>query len=117
MAPTTSKASIIIEKGDVMPNQMRPIHPGEILQEELQTLQMSARQLVLALGVPPNRITSLVNQTRALTADTALRLARYFETSPEFWLNLQAAYDLRSAQQHYGAQIAKEVTPRAKVSA
>jgi addiction module HigA family antidote len=100
-----------------MPNHMRPIHPGEILQEELQTLQLSARQLALALGVPPNRITSLLNHTRALTADTALRLSRYFETSPEFWLNLQAAYDLRSAQRRDGAQIAKEVTPRAKVSA
>ena len=100
-----------------MPNQMRPIHPGEILQEELETLQLSARQLALALDVPPNRITSLLHQTRALTADTALRLARYFETSPEFWLNLQATYDLRTAQRRDGAQIAKEVTPRAKVSA
>jgi addiction module HigA family antidote len=100
-----------------MPNQMRPIHPGEILQEELQTLQLSARQLALALDVPPNRITSLLHQTRALTPDTALRLARYFATSPEFWLNLQAAYDLRAAQAQHGAQIAKTVTPRAKVSA
>lgn len=86
-----------------MPNQMRPIHPGEILQEELETLQLSARQLARALDVPPNRITSLLHQTRALTADTALRLARYFETSPEFWLNLQAAYDLRTAQRRHGA--------------
>ena len=99
-----------------MPNQMRPIHPGEILQEELQTLQLSARQLALALGVPPNRITSILHQRRGLTADTALRLARYFGTSPEFWLNLQTAYDLRSAQQHYGAQITQEVTPRAEVA-
>jgi addiction module HigA family antidote len=96
---------------------MRPIHPGEILQEELQTLQLSARQLALALDVPPNRITSLLHQTRALTPDTALRLARYFETSPEFWLNLQAAYDLRAAQSQHGAQIAKTVTPRVKASA
>ena|SRR5947209_9001577 len=100
-----------------MPNHMRPIHPGEILQEELQTLQLSARQLALALGVHPNRITSLMKHTRSITADTALRLARYFETSPEFWLNLQAAYDLRTAQRQHGALIAKTVTPRARVSA
>lgn len=95
-----------------MPNQMRPIHPGEVLRGEMEELQLSARQLAKALGVPTNRVTSLINETRALTADTALRLARYFGTSPEFWLNLQLAYDLRHAQQQAGARIAQEVAPR-----
>ena len=102
----------LIEQGDEMPNQMRPIHPGEILEEELQTLGLSARQLARALAVPPHRIASIVHQRRAVTADTALRLGRYFGTSPEFRMNLQSAYDLRSAQQHHGDQITQEVTPR-----
>ncbi len=96
-----------------MPNQMRPIHPGEVLRGEMEELQLSARQLALALGVPTNRVTGIVHETRALTADTALRLARYFGTSPEFWLNLQSAYELRRTQQKDGARIAQEVRPRA----
>jgi len=96
-----------------MPNQMRPIHPGEILRGEMEELQLSARLLAKALGVPTNRITALINETRALTADTALRLARYFGTTPEFWLNLQTAYELRRAQQKAGSRIAREVVPRA----
>ena len=95
-----------------MPNQMRPIHPGEVLRGEMEELQLSARQLAKALGVPTNRVTGLINETRALTADTALRLARYFGTSPEFWLNLQSAYALRRVQQKAGARIAQEVMPR-----
>jgi addiction module HigA family antidote len=96
-----------------MPNQMRPIHPGEVLKGEMEELGLSARQLALALHVPTNRVTALLNETRALTADTALRLARYFGTSPEFWLNLQTAYDLRRAQQKDGTRIAHEVAQRA----
>jgi addiction module HigA family antidote len=95
-----------------MPNQMRPIHPGEVLKGEMETLGLSARQLAMALGVPTNRVTAIVHETRALTADTALRLARYFGTSPEFWLNLQSAYELCRAQQECGARIAEEVRPR-----
>jgi addiction module HigA family antidote len=95
-----------------MPNQMRPIHPGEILRGEMEELQLSARQLAQALGVPTNRVTALINETRALTADTALRLARYFGTTPEFWLNLQMTYELRRAQHKTGAHIAREVVPR-----
>ena len=99
-----------------MPNQMRPIHPGEILKGEMEELGLSARQLAMALGVPTNRVTSIVHEARALTADTALRLARYFGTSPEFWLNLQSAYELRRAQQERGARIAQEVVPRAAMA-
>lgn len=94
-------------------NAMRPIHPGEILREEMDALGLSARALAQALGVAPNRITGILNGERALTADTALRLARYFGTTPEFWLNLQIAYDLRLAQREKGEEIARHVHPRA----
>jgi addiction module HigA family antidote len=77
---------------------MRPVHPGEVLLEDfLVPLRMSANALARLLRVPPNRISSIVKGRRAVTADTALRLARAFETSPELWLNLQQAYDLRVA--------------------
>lgn len=94
-------------------NNMRPIHPGEQLRDELETLGMSARALAKALHVPVNQITSILNEQRAITADTALRLARYFGGTPEFWLNLQSAYELRRARQQAGQTINQEVTPRA----
>jgi antitoxin HigA-1 len=74
-------------------------HPGEILREEyLVPLEMSARALASALGVPTNRITEIIRGERDVTADTAIRLGRYFGTDPRFWLNLQAAHDLSKAQ-------------------
>lgn len=94
-------------------NNMRPIHPGEILREEMEELGLSARSMAKALGVPVNRITGILREERAVTADTALRLARYFNSTPEFWLNLQSAYDLRRARLAVGKRIAQEVTPRA----
>ena len=81
-----------------MTNRMTPVHPGEILTEELRELGMSANALSKALCVPANRITSILNGSRAVTADTALRLSRYLGTSPEFWLNLQKTFELRTAQ-------------------
>jgi antitoxin HigA-1 len=82
-----------------MKNEMRPIHPGEILREEyLVPLVLSANALAQALGVPANRISGIVAGKRSVTADTALRLARAFKTSPELWLNLQQAFDLRTAE-------------------
>lgn len=82
-----------------MRNAMRPIHPGEILLEEfLVPLSMSANVLAHALGVPANRVSSIVVGDRSVTADTALRLARAFGTTPEFWLNMQQSYDLRVAE-------------------
>lgn len=82
-----------------MANRIRPIHPGEILKEEyLAPIGMSATQLAKSLGVPVNRITQILRHTRSITADTAIRLSRFFKTSPEFWMNLQATYDLREAQ-------------------
>jgi len=92
---------------------MRPIHPGEILRGEMEELELSARQLAAALAVPTNRVTGILNEERALTADTALRLARYFGTTAEFWLNLQTAYDLRATEAAKGKKIKSEVAPRA----
>ncbi len=94
-------------------NKMRPIHPGEILREEfLKPLGMSAHALALELKVPAPRINEIVRERRAITSDTALRLARYFGTTPQFWLNLQTSYDLRITEQQVGSKIAKEVRSR-----
>jgi antitoxin HigA-1 len=91
-----------------------PIHPGVILREEfLQPLGLSAYALARAIGVPRNRITGIVHGERAVTADTALRLARFFGTSPEFWLGLQMDYDLETTGAGLGDRLAQEVTPRA----
>jgi len=89
-----------------------PTHPGDILLHDfLEPLSMSANALAKALHVPANRITSILNHTRGVTADTALRLARYFGTSPEFWLGLQADFDLRTTQAEIGKQLEKEISP------
>ena len=91
-------------------------HPGEILREEFMLpLGLSANALALALRVPANRIGAIIREEkpRAVTADTAMRLARYFKTTPEFWLNLQTAYDLSLAQSRLQAQILRDVRPRA----
>jgi antitoxin HigA-1 len=88
------------------------IHPGEHLAEELNTLGMSAAELARRLEVPTNRITQILNGTRAVTGDTALRLGHFFGTSAEFWLNLQSLYDLRVAQKRSGKSI--RALPRLK---
>jgi antitoxin HigA-1 len=94
-------------------NKMRPIHPGEVLREEyLVPLDMTSHALAMALHVPAPRINDIVRERRAITPDTALRLARYFDTSAQFWLNLQTAFDLRTAEAQISAQIAREVAPR-----
>ena len=82
-----------------------PIHPGEHLREELKTLQMSAAELSRQLGVPTNRVTGILNGRRSITGDTALRLAHFFGTTPEFWLNLQSLYEVRLAQRKSGGAI------------
>jgi addiction module HigA family antidote len=97
-------------------NGMRPVHPGEILSEELDMLEMSARAVAEKLSVPSNRITSILNGQRGITADTALRLARYLGTTPEFWMNLQKAYELRQAEIEAGKEIVKQVSPRSKAA-
>jgi antitoxin HigA-1 len=95
-------------------NGMRPVSPGEIIRQDvLEELGMSANALARALGVPANRVTAILNGTRAVTADTALRLGRYLGTTPQFWLNLQSSYDLRKAEQEVGSSISRSVKPRA----
>ena len=93
-------------------NGMRPVHPGEILGEELQELGMSANALAKALDVPPNRITAILKGQRGITADTALRLSRYFGTTPQLWQNLQKTFELRVAEIESGRDIAERVRPR-----
>ena len=93
-------------------NVMKPVHPGEILREELDALGLSANVLSKALGVPVNRITMILNGQRGVSADTALRLARYFGTTPQLWLNLQKTWELRRAEIEAGREIAERVTPR-----
>lgn len=81
------------------------IHPGETLREDLEELDMSAAELARQIHVPVNRITEILNGRRAITGDTALRLGRFFDTSAEFWLNLQKLYELRRAEQKSGKEI------------
>jgi len=89
-----------------------PIHPGEILREDyLKPLGLSMNRLALDLRVPVTRISEIVHERRGITSDTALRLARYFNTSARYWLNLQAAYDLEIAEDQLAAQIDQEVRP------
>ena len=97
-------------------NGMRPVHPGEILREELDALGLSANALAKALGVPVNRITLILNGQRGISADTALRLARYFGTTPQLWMNLQKSWELRRAEIESGREIAERVTPRLSVA-
>ena len=93
-------------------NGTRPVHPGEILCEELQELGLSANALAKALGVPTNRITAILKGQRGITADTALRLSRYFGTTPQLWQNLQNAFELRVAETESGQDITERVEPR-----
>jgi len=88
---------------------MVPIHPGRILRRELQARNLSANGLSRALRVPSGRVVDILNGKRAISAETALRLGRYFGNDPQFWLNLQAQYDLAVAMREVGAQIAREV--------
>ena len=84
-----------------------PIHPGETLREDLEALSMSAAELSRQLAVPVNRITQILNGSRSVTGDTALRLGHFFNTSAEFWLNLQKLYDLRLAEQAKGQEVSR----------
>jgi addiction module HigA family antidote len=91
-----------------------PIHPGEILHADfMKPLHLSMNRLALDLRVPVTRIAEIVHERRGITPDTALRLARYFNTSPAFWLNLQSAYDLEVAQDKLSRTIEREVRPAA----
>jgi addiction module HigA family antidote len=95
-----------------MSKKLPPVHPGEILREEfLKELGLSANKLALDLHVSAPRIYEVVNEERDITPDTALRLARYFNTTPEFWMNLQTSYDLAVTQDKEHAKIQREVRP------
>jgi len=99
-----------IDSGERLP----PVHPGDILRHDfLEPLSLSGHALALALRVPANRIGAILAGRRAVTAETALRLARHFGTTPGFWLNLQKAYELEAAERAEGARIRAEVEPRA----
>jgi addiction module HigA family antidote len=92
-----------------------PIHPGEILGEQIRELGLTVRRFATEIDVPPNRISQILRGKRAVSADTALRLGHYFGTDPRFWLNLQQSYELRSAEKALGKRIAR--LPRLKEAA
>ena len=97
--------------------KLKPIHPGEVLAADfLEPLSLSQYRLARDISVPPRRINEIVHGTRAISADSALRLARDFGTSDRFWLNLQARYDLEMERDHLGARLAKEVRVLAHAS-
>lgn len=100
-----------------MANKMRAIHPGEILKGELEELNLSANAFSKALGVPANRITAILNEQRGVTADTALRLAQFFGSTPDFWMNLQSSYDVKIARAAVGKEIIETVKPRELLAA
>jgi antitoxin HigA-1 len=100
-------------QGSEMSTKLTPVHPREVLFEEfLRPLELSQYRLAKDIRVPPRRINEIVHGTRSITADTALRLARYFGTSERFWLNLQAQYDLDVERDRLGDRLAREVRPR-----
>jgi antitoxin HigA-1 len=97
--------------------KLPPIHPGEILLEEfLKPFGMSMNKLAEALHVPANRITQIIEGKRSITGETALRLARYFGTSAEFWLSMQKDYDLQVARDEFEAEVERQVHPRDKAA-
>ena len=95
-----------------MDKKLKPVHPGEILREEfLKPLHLSMNKLALDLRVPVTRVADIVNERRGITADTALRLARYFQNAPAFWMNLQVRYDLEVAEEEIATKVARDVQP------
>ena len=99
-------------------NQLEPVRPGDILLHDfMEPLGLSANALATAIHVPTNRITGILAATRGVTADTALRLAHYFGTTPQFWMNLQSNYDLRLAEAQTGHHIRAEIATRSMVAA
>jgi len=100
-----------------MAKRLPPVHPGEILLEEfLEPLDLSQYRLAKEIHVPARRINEIVHGTRAVSADTALRLARYFGTSERFWMNLQAQWDLDTEHDRIGERIARDIAPRGKLT-
>ena len=96
--------------------KLAPIHPGEVLRTVLDDAALNAHQTALSLRIPANRLTAILNGKRAITADTALRLARFFGTSAEMWMTLQARYELHTAEDALSVRIASEVRPFQRVA-
>ena len=97
-------------------SKIKPVHPGEILREEfLSPLGLSMNKLALDIRVPATRIADIVHERRAISPETALRLARYLDTTPDFWMNLQARYDLDIAEDLSGSEIRREILPLAEL--
>ena len=95
-----------------MGKKLQPVHPGEILREEFMLpFGLSMNRMAMDLRVPVTRIADIVNEKRGITADTALRFARYFNNSPAFWMNLQTRYDLEVAEDEIAAKVARDVLP------
>ena len=95
-----------------MPRKLAPVHPGELLKETLADLGLSMNRVAEEIGVPANRIGAIVAGTRSITGESALRLARYFGTTPEYWMNMQARYDIEVARDEWEADIRKHARPR-----
>lgn len=94
-----------------MPRKLPPVHPGEVLKTVLKDAGLSAHRTALALRIPANRLNAIINGKRSLTADTAIRLGRFFGTSAQMWINLQAKYDLQLAEDRLSARVAEEIRP------
>ena len=95
-----------------MPKRLPPIHPGEHLREFMGDCGLTMDQLAKAIRVSPNRVTAIIHGTRGITAETAMRLARYFGTSVEMWMNMQARYEMEVARDAFEGRIVKEIQPR-----
>jgi addiction module HigA family antidote len=110
MVTRTKLRSSIIIRRSIVPKKLAPVHPGEVLAEDfIAPSGLTANQLALSLRIPANRITAIIAGKRGITADTALRLARYFGTSAEVWMGLQADYDLQTERDRNGAEIERAV--------
>lgn len=95
-----------------MPKKLKPVHPGEILREEFMApLGLSMNKMAMDMRVPVTRIADIVNERRAITADTALRFARYFRNNPSFWMNLQLRFELETAEDQIAEKIERDVQP------
>ncbi len=109
---TTLKSVTTTDEVNPMTTKLNPIHPGEVLLCDLmEPLGISQNALAKAIGVEPGRINAIVNRQRSITGDTALRLARYFNTTPDFWINLQKRYELQTAKNRLGDAALKNITP------
>jgi addiction module HigA family antidote len=108
----TSKSPNTTGKGPRLKPRLPPVHPGGILKETLEDLGLSMNRLAQEIHVPPNRISAIVLGHRSITGETALRLGRYFGTTPAYWMNMQARYDLETARDDWESRIQSEIRPR-----